>query len=285
MEKESNEKAQICPICCSLMRRSFDAEILLKYSISYYKCKKCGLIQTEEPYWLGDAYGSAIADLDVGLVHRNIKLSEILSDIINRHFDPCCRFLDFAGGYGLFVRLMRDNGFDFYRFDKFCDNIFAKYFDVPTLFDKKIKFELVTAFEVLEHIYDPVTELRKLFEVTDSVFFTTELLPENITSVDDWWYFVPESGQHLTFYTESSLHHLAENLSVNYFTNGSSYHLLSRRHLKDFSFCHQERQNTLKKILKKYVWHNRSSEEKILSGCGISIENDFNYIKKIIKTR
>jgi hypothetical protein len=50
------------------------------------------------------------------------------------------------GGYGMFVRLMRDGGFDFHREDPLCDNLFAQGFDRQD----DGTFELVTAFEVFE---------------------------------------------------------------------------------------------------------------------------------------
>jgi hypothetical protein len=46
-------------------------------------------------------------------------------------FDANNRFIDYGGGYGLFVRLMRDAGFDYYWFDKFCDNVLSKGFEHP----------------------------------------------------------------------------------------------------------------------------------------------------------
>ena len=38
--------------------------------------------------------------------------------------------VDYGGGYGLLVRLMRNSGFDFYRYDPYCANFFAKGFEV-----------------------------------------------------------------------------------------------------------------------------------------------------------
>ncbi len=38
-------------------------------------------------------------------------------------------FLDYAGGYGVFTRLMRDIGFDFYWHDPYTQNLFANGFE------------------------------------------------------------------------------------------------------------------------------------------------------------
>jgi hypothetical protein len=73
-----------------------------------------------------EAYSSAITKLDVGLTYRNITLSDRVNKILIRYFNPKGIFLDYLGGYGLFTRLMRDKGFDFYNTDQYCQNIFAE---------------------------------------------------------------------------------------------------------------------------------------------------------------
>ncbi|MDB5109105.1 MAG: glycosyl transferase group 1, partial [Mucilaginibacter sp.] len=108
----------------------FTTQILNKYTIKYYRCTQTGFIQTEQPYWLEEAYSSAITKLDIGLPYRNINLSDTISKLLVRDFNYKSNFLDYAGGYGLFTRLMRDKGFNFYNTDKFCKNLFAEYFDL-----------------------------------------------------------------------------------------------------------------------------------------------------------
>jgi hypothetical protein len=200
-----------------------------KHQVDYYKCPNCGFIQTEKPFWLDEAYGKAITDLDIGLVSRNISLANIIEKVIKGSFDPKKKFLDFAGGYGLFVRLMRDKGFDFYREDKYCENIFAQFHDLNDLHSKK-KFEIVTAFEVFEHLENPMEEIEKMLEYSDSIIFSTELQPKKeIKGSDDWWYFVPETGQHVSFYSEKTLKYIAQKLHLSFFTSNGTLHLLSKR--------------------------------------------------------
>jgi hypothetical protein len=92
--------------------------ILNKYDIKYYHCVNCGFLQTEESYWLNEAYDESINISDTGIMSRNIHLSKITTLILYFFFDKNNKFLDFAGGYGIFTRLMRDIGFDFYWSDK-----------------------------------------------------------------------------------------------------------------------------------------------------------------------
>jgi hypothetical protein len=230
---------QTCKICGSQAHFLFTGKILNKYNISYFKCRQCSFIQTENPYWLEESYHSAIADMDIGYLSRNLIYRDFVSSFItgNKQFNPDAAFLDYGGGYGAFVRLMRDNGFNFYREDKYCQNIFAKYFDVKDITINQ-PFEMVTCFEVFEHLADPMPEIEKILHYSKSVLFSTELQPDTeLKSPDDWWYFSPESGQHISFYTKKSLETMAEKYRLNFYTNGVSTHIftdktLDRNYLK-----------------------------------------------------
>ncbi len=69
--------------------------------------------------------------------------------------------MDWAGGHGLFVRLMRDQGFDFHWQDDYAENILAK----PHIFARtQVPVSAVTAFEVFEHVADPLSFVENIFE-------------------------------------------------------------------------------------------------------------------------
>src|SRR4051812_8242986 len=101
-----------CKICSSPSDFFASAVIMDKHEIKYYRCTSCGLMQTEDPYWLPESYTEAINKSDVGLVKRNLQLSEITKSVISSFFKSNGRYIDYGAGYGLFVRLMRDKGFD-----------------------------------------------------------------------------------------------------------------------------------------------------------------------------
>ena len=103
----------ICPVCSSERKPIFKATLLNKYNVSYCACEVCGLIQTEEPYWLDEAYDDAIALTDTGLVQRNIMLASKTAAALYFSLNIKGKCLDIAGGYGMLVRLMREFGFDF----------------------------------------------------------------------------------------------------------------------------------------------------------------------------
>jgi len=187
-----------------------------------------------EPHWLDEAYAEAINASDVGLVRRNLEFARITRVVIHQLFDREGRFLDFAGGTGLLVRLMRDAGYDFYWRDRYCTNLFARGFEAPE--DSGERFELVTAVEVLEHCVDPLAALQEMLTCTESVLLTTELLPDPPPAAGDWWYYGLEHGQHVSFYTRRSLEILAARLGMQLVTNGRNLHLLSPRRVSGARF-------------------------------------------------
>lgn len=201
------------------------ATIIGKYDINYYECLDCGFIQTEEPYWLPEVYKSAITDSDIGLIYRNIEISKKLDYIFNliKKFQDANSFLDYGAGYGMMVRMMRDKGYDFEWSDEFCENMFAKGFE-----KKKNHYDVVTSFEMLEHLANPMETLELVFKAGDTLIFSTELIPSERPKVHDWWYYGLEHGQHISFYTEKSMFEIAKHFNKSYcyleglhiFTNG-----------------------------------------------------------------
>jgi hypothetical protein len=59
----------ICKICNKANDSIFTLKILNKYEIKYYHCSCCGFLQTEEPYWLDEAYSESI---NVSYMQRNL---------------------------------------------------------------------------------------------------------------------------------------------------------------------------------------------------------------------
>lgn len=218
-----------CKVCLLKSEKFADATVIQQHSVAYYRCTSCGFVQTEEPYWLDEAYSEAINSSDVGLVRRNSRMATIVHVLVSTFFDSKGLFIDFAGGYGLFVRMMRDCGIDFYWLDRYCSNLFADKFAADLNADRS--YELITAFEVFEHFVDPVSELDKMLELSHSILFTTVLLPDPTPKPDEWWYYGLDHGQHVSFYTKRSLKVLAEKKGLNFYSNGSTMHLLTEKKL------------------------------------------------------
>jgi 2-polyprenyl-3-methyl-5-hydroxy-6-metoxy-1,4-benzoquinol methylase len=218
-----------CKICNSGSVLLFNATVLHKYDVKYYQCSNCNFIQTETPYWLDESYKSAIAAVDTGIVTRNLIDCSIISKLIRLFFNTKGKFLDYGGGYGLFVRLMRDRGFNFYRYDKYSENLFARHFDLADT-DGENDFELITSFEVFEHLSSPLAEISEMMKNGKSLVFSTEIIPKiKIQTVHDWWYFSPDAGQHISFYSFKSLSLIAKQLGCNLYSNGKNLHLFTHK--------------------------------------------------------
>jgi 2-polyprenyl-3-methyl-5-hydroxy-6-metoxy-1,4-benzoquinol methylase len=222
----------ICKICSSNSELFSRAEILNKYSIQYFKCPECGFIQTEEPYWLEEAYSEVINRSDIGLLARNLELSKTTKVILMFLFDKKKKFLDYGAGYGVFVRLMRDFGFDFYWMDKYSDNLFAKDFETK----HSDKFELLTAYEVFEHLVQPAEEVENMLKYSDNILFSTFLIPANEPKPEEWWYYALDHGQHIVLYSRKSLEILAKKFDLNFYTNGKNLHLFSKKKKNNLMF-------------------------------------------------
>lgn len=215
-----------CHACGGTSPEWASATLLGRHHVRYHRCAACGLIQTQTPYWLDEAYATAITTSDIGLVGRNLTQADATEAVILGLCDPTQRFLDYGGGYGMFVRLMRDRGFQFFRQDPLCQNLFAAQFDASL--DDVGGYELITAFEVLEHLVTPLEVLEQLLRAGKAVLCSTRLVPTPTPAPDAWWYFGLEHGQHVTLYTRASLNSLARRLNAHVVSDNRSLHLFSR---------------------------------------------------------
>ena len=213
-----------CKICGAESKYCFSGEMLKRFSVDYFHCLKCDFIQTEEPYWLDEAYSRPINTSDTGYMARNLDLKKRVSLLLYALFRDEGYFVDYAGGYGVFVRLMRDIGFNFEWSDKFTKNLFAAGFE----WDGEKKADALTLFEVFEHFVDPVREMEELVKITDTIVFSTELHPDPCPQPDEWWYFGLDHGQHISFYSENSLIYLASLFDMRYYKCGS-LHIFSKK--------------------------------------------------------
>jgi hypothetical protein len=224
----------ICKICGNISTEIFEAILLRKYKVTYYNCSKCGFLQTEDPYWLEEAYLNLNKkNSDIGAIQRNLINSRIVSAVIRLCLDNNSHYVDYGGGYGVFVRLMRDRGYNFFYDDKYNTNIFASGFDIA---DSNIdRFNLLTAFEVFEHFVSPCEELDGLLQKSDNILFSTEILQDIPPHPDNWWYYSLSSGQHISFYTKRSLRLMADKFNLKYYSR-NNMHLFMRN---KFSFMKQ----------------------------------------------
>lgn len=211
-----------CRVCAAAARHVF-TQPLLGRAVDYFECARCGYLQTQTPYWLEAAYSHAINDVDTGIMRRNrTNVGRVVMTL------AACgrlhgRVIDHAGGFGILVRMLRDAGVDARWRDKFCENKLARGFEHDGQ-----GYDLLTAFEVLEHLVNPLIELRAMLEDAPMVLASTELIPGAQTPRQDWWYLGPEHGQHIGFFRIATMRWMAQELGCHYQSYGSSVHLFSR---------------------------------------------------------
>lgn len=143
------------------------------------KCKNCGLVYVNprpdskmliELYAEYHQRGGKDADVWARLMEGNFKESALL---LNKIMPEKGKILDIGCGYGHFMRRMRDFGWSVYGIDPSLKvlgyarnkglNVFEKSIEDVSFPDNY--FDAVTAFYVLEHLADPFTTLKKIFQM------------------------------------------------------------------------------------------------------------------------
>lgn len=212
-----------CRVCGETARPLFNGP-LLRYQVRYFECPHCGYVQTEEPYWLEEAYGTAINRSDTGILRRNERTARLVIRVMAMLGHLKGTVIDCAGGYGLLVRMLRDRGVDARWSDRYCDNLVARGFEAGDA----DKADLITAFEAMEHFVHPTQELVRLMERADHVLVSTDLAADPAPRPGDWWYYGAEHGQHIGFFRPRTLQWLARRLDCHVLSDGKSFHLFTR---------------------------------------------------------
>ena len=201
----SDATARTCRLCGAAGLVPLGEKVALRRHVARYAlCVRCDLIQVLEPNWLAEAYADAVSPLDTGVLWRNretVRLTLLVARLLGLGPDDPC--LDFGGGHGLFVRSMRDEGLDFRWRDRYGPNLYARGFEaVPGA-----RHRLVTAFEVLEHFEDVAGGLDELFAGDPETVLVSTALHHGWDP--GWHYLHPEAGQHIAFFSEKTLAHVA----------------------------------------------------------------------------
>ncbi|NVO07286.1 MAG: class I SAM-dependent methyltransferase, partial [Rhodoferax sp.] len=132
--------------------------------------------------------------------------------------------LDYGGGSGLLSQTLSNSGWVSKSYDPFVDR--------ELNVDQLGIFDLVTAYEVFEHVPDPRALMENLSRLTKTdgiILFSTlisdgEIEPYGTLS---WWYAAPRNG-HISLFSLRSLTLLAAEYGFHFgsFTNG--YHVMWR---------------------------------------------------------
>ncbi len=251
-----------CKICGKEAKIVKESVIRGKYEARYEKCSDCSFMFIENPTWLEEAYEKPINVSDTGYISRNVYLSKKTLLLFTSLFGRKNTYLDYAGGYGVLTRLMRDYGLDFRHHDKYTPNLFAQGFD----YEDRENIEAISCFECFEHLLSPLEEIGDMFKISSNILFSTRLLPKEVPD-DNWEYYGIEHGQHISFYSPETLKFLAKKFNKNLCSDGKNIHLLTEKKIPNwlFTLILLLSRLQLDLIIKKILISKTSSDSKYLA--------------------
>ncbi len=235
---------QPCPVCAS-MSTALDVvdfnksceEPRGKYlplsgiPIYYFLCDNCDFCFSPEICaWSINDFETKIYNNDYVMVdpdyvdNRPRQNAEYLVNMFSNQ-KAAIRHLDYGGGEGMLSRLLREQGFDSTSYDPFVDKHITN--------EELGKFNLITAFEVFEHV-PSVNELKKqlvsLLSDDGIILFSTLLSDGHIKRHErlTWWYASPRNG-HISLYSNKSLSIIAEQEQFAFGSFSDGFHIFCHR--------------------------------------------------------
>lgn len=134
------------------------------------------------------------------------------------------KHLDYGGGNGLLSDLLKDAGWDSVSYDPFNDTISAIV--------QGDKFDLISAFEVFEHVPDVdalMQDICGLLKQDGLIIFSTLVSDGHILSHQrlTWWYASPRNG-HISLFSKRALMLTAQKFQLNLASFSDGLHIMFR---------------------------------------------------------
>jgi SAM-dependent methyltransferase len=174
--------------------------------VYYRRCDRCGFLFTDAfDHWSDEQFKEHIYNDSYCVVdpeyaaRRPNSNAEAVVRLWGQHKAET-RVLDFGGGNDVFCDALRANGFPMaITYDPMVPNFNRRPND---------KFELVTCFETIEHLPDPLSGVAQMIGcVADPgvILFTTLVQPPDFnTQRLNWWYVGPRNG-HISIFSREVL--------------------------------------------------------------------------------
>jgi SAM-dependent methyltransferase len=175
--------------------------------VYYYRCTSCKFVFTEAfDDWSTEQFKANIYNEQYRLVdpeYESKSRPRGNADVVARLWDNYkmdTRVLDYGGGNDAFCAVLRERGFP----------VAVSYDPMVPEFAQRPegKFDLVTCFETLEHLPDPVGGIAAILEFAADpglIFFTTLLQPPDFDQQRlNWWYVGPRNG-HVSIFSQPAL--------------------------------------------------------------------------------
>lgn len=200
-------------------------------AVDYYLCDDCGFCFAPElGSWAFDDFEKYIYNDGYAAVDPDYKFERPLTNaaLLDNHFGASkerIRHLDYGGGSGLLSKALRERAWPSSTYDPFVDR--------ELRVDELGKFDLVTAFEVFEHVPDSadlIDTLAKLCKPDGLILFTTLLSDGNIGRAQklDWWYAAPRNG-HISLFSQKSLQLLMARRDLQCVSFSNNFHAAFRQ--------------------------------------------------------
>lgn len=236
-----HKDALICPVCrqrCSLLdvvdfnksceerRGTFLSPAGVP--IYYAFCGGCGFcFAPEMSTWSLEKFEDKVYNDDYAVVdpdYKEVRPRGNAGTLVSLFgsLPRSVRHLDYGGGNGVLVDLLRTSGWNSISYDPLVNR------DVSA--EQLGRFELITAFEVFEHVPDVqqlMSHLRSLLAPDGLVLFSTLLSDGSIHRNQrlSWWYASPRNG-HISLFSRNSLALLAQNHGFHFGSFSVGCHIL-----------------------------------------------------------
>ena len=245
MSKVRQSLSPLCKICGSAsapfdivdFAKTCNADIyalgLSGIAVVFFRCDRCDFLFTTlfddfSPEEMGSAiYNAAYSEVDPDFISRRPQTNAIFIESMLRPAKRETIGLDYGGGQGLTAQLMRNDGWRFDNLDPFGNTEMDQC--------NSGRYTVCTAFEVFEHLPDPVTSLSEIVALASPDRFMmiigTHLSDSSVNNATrlSWWYAAPRNG-HISLFSKKAMAWLAETCSLDYYNPRPTLHLLTRRH-------------------------------------------------------
>ena len=194
-----------CILCGGKEISHFYSDTSETYRSDYYQCQNCRLIfappkdrpTTDEEFARYETHENDPEDQG----YRDF-LSQLFEPL-NKRLEPNSKGLDFGSGPGPTLSLMfEEEGHQMRIYDPF-------YADNPSVFNET--YDYITATEVVEHLFHPGREFRKLWGCLRPggyLGIMTKVARDDSEHFADWHY--RKDLTHVTFYTRETFRWLAD---------------------------------------------------------------------------
>lgn len=220
----------ICPVCGGVSTHHTDLPMKKSCEghtggdpVAYFLCRDCGFCHAPEmcnkpPEWFAEhIYNAEYVQFDpeytgerAARQARNVIYSYSWAKKQIRH-------LDFGSGDGQLTERLIKAGFDSTAYDPFV------HLEAPAG-----RFNLITSFEVFEHVPDPQRLMRHLvsYLAPEGLILASTCLSDG-HDIADWWYASPRNG-HISLYSRKSLEELAEQVGLKHMITNEGTHYFYR---------------------------------------------------------